>query len=147
MKPSKSGCLPRAARRSKSRSAIKEYKQNIGPLRQYNDYRFDVHMNEPGSRPLAIMPTDGLFDLVAIKSIRLVPKKANFTQAAGRQFIGKREEYRNTLYAHSPSTLTFEFPVPKDAHLHFGMGITEKNSPVKFRVVADGSRGIVYELP
>jgi hypothetical protein len=41
-----------------------EYKQKIGPLRQYNDYRFDVHIEEPGSRPLAIMPTDGLFDLV-----------------------------------------------------------------------------------
>jgi arylsulfatase A-like enzyme len=117
-----------------------EYKHKLGPLRQYNDYRFDVHIAEPGSRPLAIMPTDGLFDLVAIKSIRLVPKKANFPQAVGRQFIGKREEYRHTLYVHSPSTVTFEVPVPKGARLHLGMGITEKNSSVKFRVVVDGSR-------
>jgi arylsulfatase A-like enzyme len=114
-----------------------EYKQQIGPLRQYHDYRFEVHIDQPGSRPLAIMPTDGLFDLVAIKFIRLVPKKANFTEAAGRRFIGKQEEYRNALYVHSPATLTFEVPVPKDGRLHFGMGITEKDSPITFRVTAD----------
>jgi arylsulfatase A-like enzyme len=114
-----------------------EYRQKIGPPRQYNDYRFEVHIEEAGSRPLAIMPTDGLFDLVAIQSIRLVPRKADFQQTAGRQFIGKRDEYRNTLYVHSPATVTFEVPVPKDGRLHFGMGITEKNSPVTFHVVAD----------
>ena len=113
-----------------------EYKQKIGPLRQYNDYRFEVHVDELGSRPLAIMPTDGLFDLVAIKSIRLVPRKANFTEAAGRRFVGKQEEYRNALYVHSPATITFEVSVPKGGRLHFGMGITEKGSPITFRVTA-----------
>jgi len=114
-----------------------EYKQKIGPLRQYNDYRFEVHIADPGARPLLVMPTDGLFDLVAFQSIRLVPRKANFTQAAGRQFTGKREEYRNALFVHSPATVTFEVPVPKDGRLHFGMGITEKNSPITFRVAAN----------
>ena len=56
-----------------------EFKQKLGPLRQYNDYRFEVRIGPPGVRPLAIMPTDGLLDLVAIKSIRLVPKKADFS--------------------------------------------------------------------
>ena len=121
----------------KIKVGTQEYKQKIGPLRQYIDYRFEVHVEEPGSRPLAIMPTDGLFDLVAIKFIRLVPKKANFTEAAGRRFIGKQEEYRNALYVHSPATITFEVPVPKGGRLHFGMGITEKGSPVTFRVSAD----------
>lgn len=117
-----------------------EFKKKLGPLRQYNLYRFDVNIDAPeGSRPLAIMPTDSLNDLVAISSIELVPRKANFPQAAGRETIGKREEYRNTLYAHSPSTITFEAPIPKEARLHFGLGIIEKNSPVKFRVVADGT--------
>jgi hypothetical protein len=132
--------LSEGGREVKIKIGNDEYRHKLGPLRQYNDYRFDVHIAEPGSRPLAILPTDGLFDLLAIHSIRLVPKKANFPQAVGLQFIGKREEYRNTLYAHSPSTVTFEVPVPKDARLHFGMGITEKNSPVKFRVLTDGSR-------
>jgi arylsulfatase A-like enzyme len=114
-----------------------EYKQKIGPLRQYNDYRFEVHIDDPGTRPLLIMPTDGLFDLVAIQSIRIVPRKANFADAVGRQFIGKREEYRNALYVHSPSTIAFELPVPKRGRLHFSMGITEKKSPITFRVAAD----------
>jgi len=117
-----------------------EFKQKLGPLRQYNVYRFDFNIDAPaGSRTLAIMPTDSLNDLAAISSIELVPRKTSFTQAAGRQIFGKREEYRDTLYAHSPSTVTFEVPIPKDACLHFGMGTTEKNSPVTFRVVADGN--------
>src|ERR1017187_9619618 len=37
-----------------------EYKQKLGPLRQYNVYRFDIHIETgSGVRPLAIMPTDG----------------------------------------------------------------------------------------
>jgi arylsulfatase A-like enzyme len=116
-----------------------EYKHRIGPLRQYSDYRFDVHIDDPGSRPLLIMPTNGLFDLVAIQSIRIVPRKAKFDQAAGRSFIGKRDEYRNSLYVHSPSTITFEVAVPKQGRLHFGVGITEKNSPVAFRITADSN--------
>jgi arylsulfatase A-like enzyme len=116
-----------------------EFKQKLGPPRQYNVYRFDFNIDAPvGSRTLAIMPTDSLNDLAAISSIELVPRKTSFTQAAGRQIFGKREEYRDTLYAHSPSTVTFEVPIPKEARLHFGMGTTEKNSPVTFRVVADG---------
>ena len=114
-----------------------EYRRKIGPLRQYVDYRFEVHIDEPGSRPLLIMPTDGLFDLVAIKWIKVIPRKADFTEAAGRRFIGKREEYRNVLYVHSPATVTYEVPVPAQAQLHFGMGITEKE-PVTFRVMVDG---------
>ena len=114
-----------------------EFKQKLGPLRQYNDYRFDVRIGPPGVRPLAIMPTDGLLDLVAIKSIRLVPKRADFTQAAGRQFLGKRDEYRNTLYVHSPSMLTFEVKVPESGELHLGMGITEANNPITFQIAAD----------
>lgn len=114
-----------------------EYTAPMGPLHQYNDYRFDVHITDPLGRPLMIMPTDGLFDLMAIKWIRIVPRKADFTQSAGREFISKREEYRKTLYFHSPSTATFEVTIPRNAELHFGMGITEKNSPVTFRLSAD----------
>jgi len=76
-------------------------------------------------------------DLVAIKSIRLVPKKADFTQATGRQFVGKRNEYRHTPYVHSPSTLTFEVKVPENGELHVGVGITEANTPIKFQIAAD----------
>jgi len=118
-----------------------EFRQKLGPLREYNVYRFDIRIDAPaGSRPLAIMPTDSLNDLVAISSIELVPRKTDFRQAAGRLLVGKRDAYRNALYVHSPSTVTFEATVPKDARLHFGTGITEQNSPVTFRVVADGSR-------
>jgi arylsulfatase A-like enzyme len=116
----------------------REFKQKLGPRGQYNTYRFDIHAHRPADgQPLLLMPTDGLDDLVAIRSIELIPKKVDFPQAAGRQTIGKREEYRNALYAHSPSSLAYEVNVPKDGRLRFGIGTTEKNSPIVFRVLAD----------
>ena len=117
-----------------------EYSHKIDRLREYVDYHFDVNITDPLGRPFMVMPTDGLFDLVAIKWIKLVPRKANFPNSAGRQFVGKREEYRNTLYAHSPATITFELPVPGQSRLHFGMGITDKGSPITFRVSADSNQ-------
>lgn len=115
-----------------------EFKQVLGPPGQYNIYRFDIHTHTPADgQPLLIMPTDGLNDLAAISSIELIPHKTEFPQAAGRQVMGKREEYRNTVYAHSPSSIAYKVNVPKDARLHFGLGTTERNSPITFRVVAD----------
>jgi arylsulfatase A-like enzyme len=114
-----------------------EYRQKITSLREYVDYRFDVHVTDPLGRPLMIMPTDGLFDLVAIKWIKVIPRKAAFTQPVGRETVGKREEYRNALYVHSPATIKYDVTIPKAGRLHFGMGITEKGQPITFRVTAD----------
>jgi arylsulfatase A-like enzyme len=38
---------------------------------------------------------------------------------------------------HSPSTIAFELTVPRKGRLHFSLGITEKKSPITFRVTAD----------
>jgi arylsulfatase A-like enzyme len=115
-----------------------EFQQPLAPPRVYKVYRFDLHIESAprGSRPLAIMPTDSLFALTAISFIELTPRKLAFAGAAGRQFVGKQDEYRNTLYVHSPSTVTFEVPVPPSGRLHFGMGIAEKGRPVTFRLLA-----------
>ena len=113
-----------------------EYKQKIGPLRQYNDYRFEVHIDEPGSARWPSCPPTGCsiwWPSTPFGSCREKPT----SRGCRPRFIGKQEEYRNALYVHSPATVTFEVPVPKDGRLHFGMGITEKNSPVTFRVMAD----------
>ncbi|MFL6307525.1 MAG: sulfatase [Candidatus Sulfotelmatobacter sp.] len=117
-----------------------ESKQKLGPPGQYQLYHFEVHVDAPkGARPLGIMPTDSVSDAAAIHSIKLVPRRANFTQPAGRESIGKQDEYRNAVYVHSPSTLAYNVSVPKNAHVHFGMGITAKTSPIKFRVSVEGS--------
>ncbi|HET9321591.1 MAG TPA: sulfatase, partial [Bryobacteraceae bacterium] len=116
----------------------REFTQKLGPPRQYNVYRFDINLETPAeTSPLMIMPTDSLNDLVSINSIQLVPRKTQFPLAAARQNIGKREEYRNTLYVHSPSSITYEVSVPRDGRLHFGVGITEKSAPITLRVSAD----------
>ena len=116
----------------------REFSQRLGRPGQYNLYRFDINMETPaGSRPMLIMPTDGLNDLVAIRSVELIPRKAAFGRTAGRIMIGKREEYRNTVYLHSPSSMAYEVTIPRDARLHFGIGITETNAPISFRVLAD----------
>lgn len=63
----------------KIRIGNEEFKQPIPALGEYHNYRFDVNAGGArGSRPLAIMPTDSLTDAVAIASIKLVPRKANF---------------------------------------------------------------------
>jgi arylsulfatase A-like enzyme len=115
----------------------REHSQKLGPLGQYHFYRFDLQIDEPGVRPLAVMPTDSRVDKVAIRSIRVVPRKAPFPQAVGRQFLGKQEEYRNAVYMRSPSKMIFEVPIPSMGRLHFGMGIVEKNRPLTFRVIAN----------
>jgi len=115
-----------------------EFSQRLGPPGQYALYRFAINIETPAaSRPLLIMPTDGLSDLVSIHSIELVPRMAEFAPTAGRLMIGKREEYRNAVYIHSPSSITYQVTVPRNARLHFGMGITEGHAPVVFRISAD----------
>ncbi len=121
-----------------------EMRQKLAPPGVYQVYTFPVNIEAPrGSRPLAIMPTDSLFAPVAISFIELVPRKAAFRAAAGRQFIGKKDEYRQAVYAHSPSTITYEVRVPDRGRLHFGLGIAERNKPVTFRVLAGGESKIL----
>ena len=123
-----------------------EGRQKLGTPGQYNLYHFDVSVDAPkGSRVLGLMPTDSLTDAVAIRSIRLVPKAAGFAKPAGLDFLGKRDEYRNALYVHSPSTLGFQVKIPASAHLHFGTGITAAAMPVTFSVLADGAT--LYRKP
>lgn len=123
----------------KIRIGSAEFKQPIGSPGEYHDYHFDVNAGGVrGSRPLAIMPTDSLTDAVAISSIKLIPRKASFPGAAGKLYFGKNEEYRNALYAHAPSSLGFDVPVPRDGRLHFGMGVAADGAPVTFRVQVSG---------
>ncbi len=122
-----------------------ESKQKLGPAGEYNVYRFEVNVDAPkGSRLLGIMPTDSLDQPVAIHSIKLIPKPASFANASGRQELGKRDEYRDTLYVHSPSSIVFPLSLPGNAHLHFGMGSTEKESKVTFRVSVEGEPGNLF---
>jgi choline-sulfatase len=122
-----------------------EAKQKLGPAGQYNVYRFELNLDAPtGSRLLGIMPTDSLEDAVAIHSIKLIPKPATFPKPIGLEPLGKRDEYRNTMYVHSPSSVVFPVVVPANAHLHFGMGITAKESPVRFRVSVEGASGDLF---
>ncbi|HSB16572.1 MAG TPA: sulfatase-like hydrolase/transferase [Bryobacteraceae bacterium] len=116
-----------------------EFTQKLGPPGQYQVYRFDVNIHPPkGSRPLAIVPTDSLTGLVAVDFIELVPRRAYFHEAVGRQFLGKRDDYVNALYAHSPSSLTYNVRVPEHAKLRFRIGVAESKA-VAFRVAAEGT--------
>ena len=52
--------------------------------------------------------------------------------------LGKREEYRNAIFVHSPSSLAYEVQIPPHARLHFGIGVAGKE-PVTFHVTADST--------
>jgi arylsulfatase A-like enzyme len=122
-----------------------EARQKLGPPGEYNVYRFPVNVDAPkGARPLGIMPTDSLTDLVAIRSIKLIPKPAGFVQPSGRETLGKRDEYRKAIYVHSPSTIDFPVRVPAGGHFHFGMGTTERGRAVTFQVSVKGSSAVLF---
>ncbi|MFN7995028.1 MAG: sulfatase [Bryobacteraceae bacterium] len=126
----------------KIRIGNQEYKAPIESRGDFHDYRFEVNVGgQRGSRPLAIMPTDSLTDLVAIHSIRVVPRKSSFAGTSGKLFFGKDEEYRNVVYAHAPSTLGFDVAVPRQGRLHFGLGLAVAGAAVTFRVQA-GSKDL-----
>jgi len=121
-----------------------ESKQKLGLAGLYNLYRFDIQVDAPkGSRVLGVMPTDSLTDPVAIRSIKLIPKPAAFPKSVGRSVLGKRDEYRNSLYVHSPASLKFHVAVPVNGHLRFGMGATT-NAPVSFQVLVSGDPSAVF---
>jgi arylsulfatase A-like enzyme len=117
-----------------------EVKQKLGPAGQYNVYRFELNAETPrAARQLGLMPTDSATDLAAIRSIRLIPKTVAFPQPCGRQLsLGKHDEYRNAIYAHSPSAIAYSVSVPQGSHLHFGLGVADRNRPVHFQVLLDG---------
>jgi arylsulfatase A-like enzyme len=122
-----------------------EVKQKLGAPNQYQVYRFDVHVDAPkGTRPLAVMPTDSVSDLVAIRSIKLIPRVESFPQPSGRQSVGKQDEYRNAIYVHSPSSIAFDVIPPRNSRLHFALGITASDAPVKFRVQVQGASADLY---
>lgn len=120
-------------------------RQPLGPANQYNVYSFPVDVDAPkGARMLGIMPTDAVNGTAAIHSIKLIPKRAEFTQPHGFAFLGKQDEYRRALYVHSPSTVTWPLTLPAKAHLHFGMGATARGSGIGFHVRVEGTRGDLF---
>jgi len=80
----------------------------------------------------------------AIDSVELVPRKMAFRAAAGRQFVGKRDEYRRAVYAHAPSAITYQVFVPEHGRLSFGLGVAERNKPVTFRILAGADRNVLF---
>ena len=110
-----------------------EAKQKLGPPGEYNIYRFEVNVEAPkGSRLLGIMPTDSLDQPVAIHSIKLIPKPASFPNPSGRHELGKSDEYRSTLYIHSPSTIVFPVTVPTGGSPSRRHGNHRQRQPGKF---------------
>lgn len=120
------------------------YRQPLGPPMRYRVYRFNIDITKPTFNwPLAIMPTDDLFATVAIDYIKLVPRMTKFTKESGLLTVGKRDEYRHTIYTYAPSKITYEVTIPKGGRLHFGIGIAE-DKPVRFRVLAGAAGDELY---
>ncbi len=121
-----------------------EMKRTLAPPLRYRVYRFDLNVTERTVNwPLAIMPTDDILAAAAIDYIELVPRTTPFKEPVGRTVINKREEYRNAVYAHAPSSITYEVSVPKGARLHTGVGVAGSR-PVTFRILAGAGPTELY---
>ncbi len=120
-----------------------EMKEKLAPPMQWRDYRFSLKSEEASfTRPLAIMPVDDGNATAAIDSISLVPRESPFTAPAGVANAGKREDYRNVIYARAGASITYELPVPPGAVMRFAAG-TASASPVTVKVLAGpGSKEI-----
>jgi arylsulfatase A-like enzyme len=116
-----------------------EWSRPLAPPMEWQVYRFELKLSESSfTRPMAIMPTNDLNAPVAIDYIELKPRKSSFDTPAGRSTVGKREEYRNAIFARPPSSISYEVRIPNQAVLRFANGIAS-NSPVTFRVLAGPS--------
>jgi arylsulfatase A-like enzyme len=117
----------------------REYQKKLGPPKQYQVYRFELGIEDAiFGRPLAVMPTDSTSALVAIDSVEIVPKRVTFPDPAGLRRVAKRDDYRNALYAHTPSSISYKVAVPTGGRVTFALGVAEKARPVTFRIVAGG---------
>jgi arylsulfatase A-like enzyme len=116
-----------------------EWKQTLAPPMEWQVYRFDLKLNESSfTRPMAIMPTNDLNAPVAIDYIELKPRANSLVESAGRSIVGKREEYRNAIFARAPSSISYDISFPRNAVLRFANGVSS-NAPVTFRVLAEPS--------
>jgi arylsulfatase A-like enzyme len=128
----------------KVRLGNQELKQPLGPAREYRVYRFDLKPDKTSyTSTLAIMPTDDLSAAVGIDFIELIPRKETLASPAGLTAIGKGDEYRNTIFAHAPASISYEVAVAKRPVLHFGMGASG-TAPVVFRVFAGPSKTALF---
>ena len=123
-----------------------EFKQKLGAPLQWQDYRFSLKSEQASfTRPLAIMPTDDVNATAAIDSIALVPRESPFNRPAGVANVGKREEYRNVLFARAPSSITYDAPIPAGGVLHFGLGVSSA-SPVTFKVLIGAAAKEIFAV-
>jgi arylsulfatase A-like enzyme len=134
-----------AGREIKIKVGSFEAHQNLGPPNQYNIYKFPIEIHgHGGTQPLGIMPTDSLDQPVAIRSVKLVPKTATFVEPSGRTLVGKRDDYRQAIYIHSPSDITFPVVLPPEAHLHMSLSKGNEESAVRFLVAIDKASNPVF---
>ncbi|MCP5113311.1 MAG: hypothetical protein GY953_20965, partial [bacterium] len=115
-----------------------EYVKDLAPPLEFRVYRFDLGLKAPSFKSrLIIEPTDSPNQVAAIDYIRLVPRQTRFRGPAGVQFVGKQSDYRNAIYAHTPSSINYEVLVPPGGKLRFGVGSAEAGKPIDFRIRAD----------
>ncbi len=125
-------------RRIRLRFPEQVYEKNLAPPLEFRVYRFDLNFRGPSyTARLMIEPTDSPNQAAAIDYIKLIPRRTGFPEPAGTLRIGKRAEFRRVIYAHAPSVIVYEIPVPENARLRFGIGVAEEN-PITFRVTVDG---------
>ena len=108
-KRSRSACRPQGGAEVKIRSAISKVKQKLGPCGTVSTSTASTCMWMRQREPSAGRHADRQphrhrrdpFDQADTAAWR------DYPQPSGRRSVGKQDEYRNAIYMHSPSALTF----------------------------------------
>ena len=126
-------------RRIRLRFPEQVYEKRLAPPLEYRVYRFDLNFHGPSYKArLAIEPTDSPNQAAAIDYIRLIPRRTRFTEPAAVLTVEKRAEHRRSVYVRTPSSISYEIPLPEDARLRFGLGVADPQG-ITFRVTVDGA--------
>lgn len=95
---------------------------------------------DPAWRQLGLMIDATGPAAVEILSVSLIPKEASYAKAPAGVITEPRDRlYRRALYTHAPGTLSWQVRVPQEGRLDVGLGVLRDDTPVTFRVTADGS--------
>jgi len=102
-------------------------------------HEFDYHMGIYGEsiKKVFLRPSDSTNDDIEIDYIRFISKREKYHQALYREtYETINKEMRKVVYTNTPVCLRYTVDVPEGkAALTFGMGILEKDDPVRFRVM------------
>ena len=119
-------------------NAFHVYRINVkNVLKAFHEFDYQMGLYENSIKKVFLRPSDITDDDIEIDYIRFISKREKYHQALYREtYETINKEMRKVVYTNTPVCLRYTVDIPQGkAALTFGMGILEKDDPVRFRVM------------